>query len=145
MTDLAVLHRIGIVTHRSRHDEVVTRLATTLAGAVEFEVEDDPLDVAATWVSISPTLRFEVVSPRSAHDTPVTRFLAKTGGGLHHVSFGTERLSVCKKLLAARGATIIGENDDHGGWAEFFIDPRETGGALLHWMQDLRSPGVPRM
>lgn len=144
MTLPAELHHIGIATFRERHDEIVADLAQVLGGHVEFEVEDDPLDVAATWVWVSPTLRWEVMSPRSERETPITRFLAKTGGGLHHVSFGTDQVGRCKELLAARGATIIGEDDDHGGWAEFFLDPRRTGGALLHWMQELRPPDEPR-
>jgi hypothetical protein len=135
MTHPAELHHIGIATYQERHVEVVANLTKALGGVVELEVEDEPLDVTATWVSISPSLRFEVISPRSDLDTAVTRFLAKTGGGLHHVSLGTERIGSCKELVAAGGARIVGENDDHGGWAEFFVDPRHTGGALLHWMQ----------
>lgn len=135
MGDVAALHHIGIVTTTARHAEVVEQLARTLGGAVEYEVEDDPLDVLATWVLVADGLRFEVVSPRSGRVTPVTAFLDRTGGGLHHVSLETERIGTCRDLAAAGGARIIGENDDHGGWAEFFVDPHQTGGALLHWMQ----------
>lgn len=142
MARVADLHHIGIATQQERHDEVVSTLTRTLGGTVEFEVEDDPLDVAATWVLVSMSLRFEVVSPRSGQDTAVTRFLDRTGGGLHHISLGTQELGVCKELVAAGGGRVIGENDDHGGWAEFFLDPRQTGGALLHWMQEVsRLPG----
>jgi methylmalonyl-CoA/ethylmalonyl-CoA epimerase len=141
MAQFADLHHIGIVTYRESHLEVVTTLIGTLGGVHEFEVEDDPLDVTATWVSVSPSLRFEVVSPRSELDTPITRFLTKSGGGLHHVSLGTQEIGVCKELVAAGGARIIGENEDHGGWAEFFIDPRQMGGALLHWMQPVDPEG----
>ncbi|QYJ03537.1 VOC family protein [Nocardioides panacisoli] len=137
MARLADLHHIGIVVAREHHHAVVTTLMHTLGGVLEFEVDDDPLDVTATWVHVSAALRFEVVSPRSDQETAITRFLDRTGGGLHHVSLGTEQIGSCKELVADAGATIIGENDDHGGWAEFFIDPRETGGALLHWMQEL--------
>lgn len=135
MADVAALHHIGIVTTTACHVEVVEHLARTLGGAVEYEVEDDPLDALATWVLVSEGLRFEVVSPRSDRPTPITGFLDRTGGGLHHVSLATERIGICRELAVSGGARIIGENDDHGGWAEFFLDPRQTGGALLHWMQ----------
>jgi methylmalonyl-CoA/ethylmalonyl-CoA epimerase len=135
MGEVAALHHIGIATTTARHAEVVASLVGTLGGAVEYEVEDDPLDVLATWVLVSDGLRFEVVSPRSERPTPITGFLDRTGGGLHHVSLATERIGTCRDLAVAGGARIIGENDDHGGWAEFFVDPRQTGGALLHWMQ----------
>ena len=135
MADLAALHHIGIVTTTARHAGVVQHLVRTLGGAVEYEVEDDPLDVLATWVLVSEGPRFEVVSPRSDRATPITGFLDRTGGGLHHVSLATETIGTCRDLALAGGARIIGENEDHGGWAEFFLDPHQTGGALLHWMQ----------
>jgi hypothetical protein len=135
MAQVSDLHHIGIVTSAAGHDDVVDNLVRTLGGAVEYEVEDDPLDVRATWVLVSSCLRFEVVSPRSLQVTPITSFLARTGGGLHHVSLGTTQLRVCKELAMRGGARIVGESDDHGGWAEFFVDPHQTGGALLHWMQ----------
>ena len=140
MGEIAALHHIGIVTTTARHGEVLERLARTLGGAVEYEVEDDPLDVLATWVLVSDGLRFEVVSPRSDRTTPITGFLDRTGGGLHHVSLATNRIGTCRDLAVAGGARIIGENDDHGGWAEFFLDPQQTGGALLHWMQAVDVP-----
>jgi hypothetical protein len=135
MAQLAELHHIGIVTSGERHRRVVTTILETLGGVQEYEVEDEPLDVTATWVAVAPSLRLEVVSPRSELETPISQFLARTGGGLHHVSLGTQHLGSCKALVTAGGARVIGENDDHGGWAEFFIDPRQLGGALLHWMQ----------
>jgi methylmalonyl-CoA/ethylmalonyl-CoA epimerase len=125
------------VTSTERHADLVGTLVRVLDGVVEDEVEDEPLDVRATWVVLSPGLRLEVVSPCSDQQTPITRFLDKTGGGLHHVSMETSQISTCKELVSAGGGRIIGENDDHGGWAEFFLDPTQTGGALLHWMQAL--------
>lgn len=135
MAKVAELHHIGIVVPRLQHERVVSTLMETLGGDREFEVEDDPLDVLATWVQVSESLRFEVVSPRSELTTPITQFIETTGGGLHHVSLGTTELGRCKELVVAGGGTVIGENDDHGGWAEFFLDPSQTGGALIHWMQ----------
>lgn len=139
IAQLAELHHIGIVTSTQRHPAVVESLMTILGGTLEDEVEDELLDITATWVQVSPCLRFEVVSPRSDKETAITTFLTKTGGGLHHVSLATTQIGACRDLAAAGGAQIVGESDDHGGWAEFFIDPRQTGGALLHWMQAVDS------
>ncbi len=137
IAEVSALHHIGIVTAQDDHQRLVANLVDGLGGEVEFEIEDDPLDVLATWVPIAPGLRFEVVSPRSESVTPITRFLARTGGGLHHVSLETEEIGVCRDLVAGSGMRTVGENDDHGGWAEFFLDPSQTGRALLHWMQAL--------
>jgi methylmalonyl-CoA/ethylmalonyl-CoA epimerase len=132
----AELHHIGIVTSTEQHDGLVDTLVRVLGGVLEYEVEDDPLDVRATWVPISPGLRIEVVSPRSSRRTPITAFLDRHGGGgLHHVSMATAQLGTCKQLLSSSGGVVVGEDEDHGGWAEFFLDPSQTGGALMHWMQ----------
>jgi len=135
--DLFVLHHIGIVTSPQRYHDVVATLIDGLRGTLEDEGGDDPLDINATWIRVPSGLRLEVVCPRSDLDGPISRFLEKTGGGFHHVSFETTAIGTCKALTKAGGARIVGECDDHGGWAEFFIDPEQTGGALLHWMQAL--------
>lgn len=144
MEGIADLHHIGLVAPHARHDDVVTTLMRTLGGTLEYEVEDDPLDVLATWVLVTPGLRFEVVSPRTDADTPITRFLRRTGGGLHHVSLATNELGLCKELVSGAGGRVVGEDSDHGGWAEFFLEPDQTAGALLHWMQPVgKVPEVP--
>lgn len=134
---LAPLHHIGILTTAERHDDVGGRLLTLFAGTVELEEEDEPLDARATWIRVTSSLILEVVSPRGIRDTPLTKFLARTGGGLHHVSFETSEIGACRALVVERGSRIRGESADHSGWREFFVDPEQTGGALLHWMQRL--------
>ncbi|MEU0403829.1 VOC family protein [Streptomyces sp. NPDC006197] len=131
------LHHIGIVTPRERYDDVVAKVIDCLGGSLEEEGGDKELDIQGSWIQVGSGLRLEVVTPRRDIDSPMTRFLSKTGGGLHHVSFETTEIGACKALALAGGASIIGESADHDGWAEHFIHPGHTGGALLHWMQAL--------
>lgn len=49
----------------------------------------------------------------------------------HHVSFDAAGITACRRVALARG-DLIGMADDHGGIAEFFVDPSQTGRALLH-------------
>ncbi|MCW7946039.1 hypothetical protein AAW14_29585 [Streptomyces hygroscopicus] len=60
---------------------------------------DDALDARWTWIRASWGLMLEVVSPRSAADTSLNRFLERTGGGLHHVSFDAADLGVFPSRL----------------------------------------------
>ncbi|GHE88723.1 hypothetical protein GCM10017786_20920 [Amycolatopsis deserti] len=132
---LFALHHIGIVTAKERYHDVVATLLGCLGGVVEEEGGDDKLDILGSWIQVGAGLRLEVFAPRHRIDTPITRYLAKSGGGLHHVSLETTEIGACKALAVAGGAAIVGESADHDGWAEHFIDPAQTGGALLHWMQ----------
>ena len=136
--DLFVLHHIGIVTPRERYADVVAAVIGGLRAELEDEGEDYELDIQASWIQVPSGLRLEVVSPKGNADGPITRFLSKTGGGLHHISFETTEIDSCKALAVSGGARIVGESDDHAGWAEFFMDPKQTCGALLHWMQALQ-------
>jgi hypothetical protein len=49
----------------------------------------------------------------------------------HHVSFDA-RASRPAARWRSKGVDLIGMVDDHGGIAEFFVDPSQTGRALLH-------------
>jgi methylmalonyl-CoA/ethylmalonyl-CoA epimerase len=129
------LHHIGILSVRERYDDVVAAVVDCLGGIVEDEGGDEELDIQGSWIRVGSGTRLEVFAPRGRIESPITRYLARSGGGLHHVSFETAEIGACKALAVAGGAAIVGESADHDGWAEHFIDPAQTGGALLHWMQ----------
>ncbi|WP_037367351.1 VOC family protein [Amycolatopsis orientalis] len=142
--DLFSLHHIGIVTARRRYDDTVATIVACLGGVVEEQGEDEELDIQGTWLQVGSGLRLEVFAPRHRIESPITKYLSRSGGGLHHVSFETAEIGACRALAVAGGAAVIGESADHDGWAEHFLDPAQTGGALLHWMQALgREPNVP--
>jgi hypothetical protein len=48
-----------------------------------------------------------------------------------HVSFDAEGITACRSVALERGRShrMV---DDHGGIAEFIVDPSQTGRALLH-------------
>ncbi|WP_375001428.1 VOC family protein [Aeromicrobium sp. CTD01-1L150] len=133
------LHHIGIVVPAPRYDDLVRGLSRSFDGDVVDSGEDEALDIVWAWLPGPGGVLMEAVAPRSNATTAITRFLDRTGGGLHHVSFETDRLDTCAELLAGRGASTIGHHPDHGGWAEFFLAPSAVGGARLHWMQRVSS------
>lgn len=133
------VHHIGIVVPKVSYDELVRNLCQWFDGDIVDAGQDEPLDIAWTWVPGPGDILLEAVAPRSSQETAITRFLARTGGGLHHVSFETPELSGCAELMNDRGAGTLAHAANHGGWAEFFLDPNIVGGARLHWMQSVES------
>jgi methylmalonyl-CoA/ethylmalonyl-CoA epimerase len=65
-------------------------------------------------------------------DTPVGRFMAKNGPGLHHVAYAVEDIDATLERLAAAGLKLIDREARVGirGSRVAFLHPRSTGGVL---------------
>ena len=73
----------------------------------------------------------ELLSPLGA-DTPVGKFLAKKGPGLHHVAYQTSDIDAELERLKAAGLKLIDEQPRTGirGSRVAFLHPAATGGVL---------------
>ena len=78
------------------------------------------------------TARLELLEPTSP-DTPVGRFLARRGPGLHHITLRVPDLVPALARCRAAGAETVGEAPRRGagGRNVAFLDPRTTGGLLI--------------
>ena len=65
-------------------------------------------------------------------DTPVGRFLARRGPGMHHVAFEVADIESELERLVEDGAELIDEQPRHGifGLEVGFVHPHATGGVL---------------
>ncbi|HEX4068259.1 MAG TPA: methylmalonyl-CoA epimerase [Acidobacteriaceae bacterium] len=81
--------------------------------------------------------RIELLEP-TAPDSPVGRFLAKRGEGLHHIALHVENISAAMETLKAQGARLISEDIQigAGGHLYFFVHPSSAGGVLLEICED---------
>ena len=65
-------------------------------------------------------------------DTPVGKFMAKNGAGLHHVAYAVDDIDAALKGIAAAGIQLI-DSEPRVGIRESrvaFLHPRSTGGVL---------------
>jgi methylmalonyl-CoA epimerase len=78
----------------------------------------------------------ELLEPLSA-DTPVGKFLAQRGPGLHHICIGVEDISKKLDCLKENGTKLINQEPKIGaGGAKIaFVHPKSTGGVLLELSQ----------
>jgi methylmalonyl-CoA/ethylmalonyl-CoA epimerase len=78
----------------------------------------------------------ELLAPL-ADDTPVGRFLAKNGPGLHHVAYQVDDIDGTLAALRAAGLKLIDEQPRTGirGSRVAFVHPRSTGGVLTEIVQ----------
>ena len=78
----------------------------------------------------------QLIAPLDA-DTPVGRFLAKRGEGLHHVAYAVADIEAALSHLAAEGADLIdAEPRPGGGGARIaFVHPRAFAGTLIELVE----------
>ena len=70
-------------------------------------------------------------------DTPVGRFLARRGPGLHHVAYGVDDIDAELDRLRAAGLRLLDERPRPGirGTRVAFLHPHATGGVLTEIVQ----------
>ncbi|HJY70399.1 MAG TPA: methylmalonyl-CoA epimerase [Streptosporangiaceae bacterium] len=70
-------------------------------------------------------------------DTPVGRFLARRGEGLHHVGYGVPDIGQALAAIGARGVRLLDERPRHGsmGASIAFLHPADLGGVLTELVQ----------
>jgi methylmalonyl-CoA/ethylmalonyl-CoA epimerase len=107
-------------------------------GATEIEfVADQRVNVLVLWAGSQRIERVEPASP----DSPVTKFLEKTGGGLHHLAWKVEDCAAAVQELLARGVRMIDEVPRKGahGTTIAFVHPKATGGVLMELVEEPRA------
>ena len=97
--------------------------------------------VAAEQVKLSMVpvgeSRIELLEPTSP-DSPIGKFLAKRGEGLHHVALHVDDLSATVERLKADGTRLISDEIKvgAGGHLYVFVHPSSAGGVLLELVED---------
>ena len=73
----------------------------------------------------------------TADDSPIARFIAKRGPGLHHVALRVEDIVAALAELKARGVRLIDETPRPGAHGSLvaFLHPSSTHGVLVELMQ----------
>ncbi|HET7184813.1 MAG: methylmalonyl-CoA epimerase [Terriglobales bacterium] len=81
--------------------------------------------------------RIELLEPLS-DDSPIARFLAKRGEGLHHVSLRVDDLASTVENLKKSGVRLINEQIQvgAGGHLYVFVHPSSAGGVLLELCEE---------
>jgi methylmalonyl-CoA/ethylmalonyl-CoA epimerase len=73
-----------------------------------------------------------------AEDTPVGRFLARRGEGLHHVALHVDDISAAFERMKGAGVKLLSEDIQigAGGRFYFFVHPANATGVLVEICQD---------
>jgi methylmalonyl-CoA/ethylmalonyl-CoA epimerase len=130
------LHHLGIAVDDL--DAAILVYSDLFGATLEHRerVEDQGVEAASLRVGDS---RIELLQPLGP-DTPVGKFLAKRGPGMHHVAFEVGDLAAELERLKAHDVLLIDEHPRRGmfGLQVAFIHPEATGGVLAEFVSDDR-------
>jgi methylmalonyl-CoA/ethylmalonyl-CoA epimerase len=130
------IHHVGIAVDDL--DAAIERYVALFGAAVEHRERVDDQGVEAASLRVGGS-RVELLAPL-AEDTPVGRFLARRGPGMHHVAFESDDVDRELARLREAGVRLIDETPRRGmfGLRVGFVHPESTGGVLAEFVGDVR-------
>ena len=74
-------------------------------------------------------------------DTPVGKFLARRGEGIHHIGYGVTNITEAMAAISGTGVRLIDQRPRHGsmGASIAFLHPADLGGVLTELVQSASS------
>jgi methylmalonyl-CoA/ethylmalonyl-CoA epimerase len=106
-------------------------------GLEEKHREEVPSQKVLTAFLPAGESRIELLQP-TAEDSPVARFLARRGQGIHHICFGVRDIEASVAELQRRGFRLINSRPAPGadGKKVVFLHPDSGNGVLIELSQD---------
>lgn len=92
-------------------------------------VEEALIKVGASYIQLTGATR---------DDSPIAKFLAKRGEGLHHVGYRVDNCAEALAAMVAAGATAIdaGPRPGSRGTTVAFVHPKGSFGTLIELVQE---------
>ena len=122
------IHHFGVAVNDL--DEALDTYRRLFGAELEHRASVGEQGVEAAAVLVG-TSRVELLAPLDA-DTPVGRFLAKNGPGMHHVAYEVDDVAAALVELEAEGAELIDAAPRQGlfGLQVAFVHPDAVHGVL---------------
>jgi methylmalonyl-CoA epimerase len=122
------IHHVGVAV--ADLDEAVRTYERLFGGTVEHRARVEEQGVEAASVRVGES-RVELLAALG-DDTPVGKFLAKRGPGMHHVAYEVDDVRSALADLARQGAELIDAEPREGlfGLEVAFVHPESMHGVL---------------
>ncbi|HET7647061.1 MAG TPA: methylmalonyl-CoA epimerase [Gaiellaceae bacterium] len=134
MTAVRGIHHLGVAVDDL--DLAIERYASLFGATLEHRERVDEQGVEAASLRVGAS-RVELLEPLGP-ETPVGRFLASRGPGMHHVAFTVDDVAAELDRLRAEGVQLVDEAPRRGlfGLQVAFVHPEATGGVLAEFVSD---------
>ena len=132
---LMKIDHIGIATNGIEDAASIYRDALGVHVTETEEVSGQKVRVAMLQIGES---RIELLEATS-NDSPISKFLAKRGPGIHHLALRVDDIRATLADLKSKGARLIDEEPraGAGGCLVAFVHPSSMGGVLIELVEKL--------
>jgi len=119
---------LTLVSRETNEAQGVTEAMLAVGGAELADLGEEGAGSPASYVQL-----LEPTGP----DTPVGRFLARRGEGLHHVGYRVADITAALASIGASGVRLIDARPRHGsmGSSIAFLHPADLGGVLTELVE----------
>jgi methylmalonyl-CoA/ethylmalonyl-CoA epimerase len=134
-TMIKKIAHIGIAVQDLGNAQNIYRNLLGLEPSHSQRVEEQKVDVSSFHVGET---NIELTCG-TAEDSPISRFIAKRGEGIHHVAFEVDDINAELKRLRDSGVTLIDQTPRIGAdnYLVAFIHPKSAGGVLVELSQKM--------
>ena len=126
------LHHVGVAV--ASLDEALPRYRDL--GLRHDSTEEVPTEKVRVAVLFAGQQRIELLEP-TADDSPIAKFLAKRGPGVHHLAFEVESTGAVMRVLMEEGVPFLSDAPRPGAHdtSVAFIHPKYLGGVLAELVE----------
>jgi methylmalonyl-CoA/ethylmalonyl-CoA epimerase len=98
--------------------------------------------VREAMMSVGPSGSYVQLLEPLTDDSPVGKFLARRGEGIHHIGYGVDDIESAIRAVRSTEIRLLDERPRHGsmGAAIAFLHPSDVGGVLTELVQS--APGA---
>ena len=127
------IHHVGVAV--GDLDASIELYRTALGGQLVHRARNEKDGIEAAFIHTG-TGEVELLSATSP-DSPVGKFLAKRGPGLHHVAYGVTDIAQALADARAAGLEVIDAEPRMGmhGSLIAFVHPKSLGGVLTEFVE----------
>ena len=131
---LTRIDHVGIACHDL--EERVAFYETTFGLTVAHRETNEEQGVHEAMLLVAPGSYVQLLQP-TRPDSPVGKFLARNGEGIHHVGYGVDDVERALEEIGAKGVPLVDRRPRHGsmGASIAFLHPKGVGGVLTELVQ----------
>jgi methylmalonyl-CoA/ethylmalonyl-CoA epimerase len=110
-----------------------------LFGAPPYKTEVVESEGVSTSFFMNGPNKIELLEATNP-ESPIAKFLAKKGEGIHHIAFDVEDIEAEIARLTSEGFTILNETPKKGADNKLvaFLHPKSTNGVLIELCQEIK-------